>query len=296
MISYNPKFLDNINIFNKEEINLLEKLNKEFSLNNFLTNKSYIDKFGLDFIHTSAQIEGNTYDRFDTITLLEHGRTAGGKKYSDAKMILNLKEAYDLLIVKDLNVSKETLKDIHYILSNEMLRDNERAIPRDEEVIITLCDYVPLSSKEKLDTELNYLFKKYEEIENPYNKAIYLHNNLAYLQYFKDCNKRTARVMLNISLKSNNKMIYIPTGDNISIYLKAITSYYETGKYDTFKEHFINSYQNIIDKIKFVKQVSNQDFKREEVKQSPKSNYQPRNKDKNNDKDILTESDKSQER
>jgi len=286
MISYNPKFLDNINIFNEEEINLLEKLNKEFSLNNFLTNKSYIDKFGLDFIHTSAQIEGNTYDRFDTITLLEHGRTAGGKKYSDAKMILNLKEAYDLLIVKDLNVSKETLKDIHYILSNEMLRDNERAIPRDEEVIITLCDYVPLSSKEKLDTELNYLLKKYEEIKNPYNKAIYLHNNLAYLQYFKDCNKRTARVMLNISLKSNNKMIYIPIVDDISIYLKAITNYYETGKYDIFKEYFINSYQNTVDKIKFVKQVSNQDFKREEVKPNFKINFEPRNKDKTNDNDI----------
>jgi len=147
MISYNPNFLDNINIFNEEEIALLDKLNKEFSLNNFLMNKSYIDKFGLDFIHTSAQIEGNTYDKFDTITLLEHGRTAGGKKYSDAKMILNLKEAYDLLIVKDLSVSKETLKDIHYILSDEMLRDNERSVPRNEEVIITLCDYVPLSSK-----------------------------------------------------------------------------------------------------------------------------------------------------
>jgi len=273
MISYNPKFLDNINIFNEEEIALLDKLDKEFSLHSFLTNKSYVDKFGLDFIHTSAQIEGNTYDRFDTITLLEHGRTAGGKKYSDAKMILNLKEAYNLLIVKDLNVSKKTLKDIHYTLSNEMLRDNERAVPRDEEVIITLCDYVPLSSKEKLDTELNYLFKKYEEIKNSYNKAIYLHNNLAYLQYFKDCNKRTARVMLNISLKSNNKMIYIPTAENISIYLKAITSYYETGKYDKFKKHFISSYQNVVYKIKFIKQVNNQDLKREKLKSNLKTNF-----------------------
>jgi len=29
----------------------------------------------------------------DTLALLEYGRTAGGKKYSDAKMILNLKTA-----------------------------------------------------------------------------------------------------------------------------------------------------------------------------------------------------------
>ncbi len=117
MITYNPNYLDNIDIFTPKELELLEGLNQQVSLEKFLDNRSFIDKFGLDFIYTSALIEGNTYDKLDTYALIEYGRTAGGKKYSDAKMILNLRDAYERFISQDLKPSKETLKDLHYILS-----------------------------------------------------------------------------------------------------------------------------------------------------------------------------------
>ncbi len=249
MITYNPNYLDNIDIFTPDEIKLLEELNKKVSLEKFLNNKSYIDKFGLDFIHTSALIEGNTYDKLDTQALIEYGRTAGGKKYSDAKMILNLRDAYQMFIAKDLKPSKQALKDLHYILSAEMVAENKRAVPRDSEVVITGCDYIPLATKEKLEDELNYLFKISSTINNPFNKALYVHNNLAYLQYFTDCNKRTARLMLNIVLKDNLNMIFIPDEESIKEYLKSIVSYYETGNYTLFKKYFIISYKKVIEMI-----------------------------------------------
>jgi Fic family protein len=249
MITYDPKYLDNINIFTNKEIETLEELNQKVSLEKFLNNKSYIDKFGLEFIHTSALIEGNSYDKLDTQALIEYGRTAGGKKYSAAKMILNLRTSYEIFITKDLKPVKQTLKDLHYILSAEMLPENQRAVPRDSEVMITGCNYVPLSTKEKLDDELNYLFKVSDTIENPLNKALYIHNNLAYLQYFTDCNKRTARLMLNVVLKDSLKMIYIPDEESVKEYLKSIVSYYETGDYTLFKKYFINSYKKVIEMI-----------------------------------------------
>ncbi len=249
MITYNPAYLDNTNIFTKNELELLEELNREVSLEKFLNNKSYINKFGLDFIHTSALIEGNTYDKLDTQALIQYGRTAGGKKYSDAKMILNLREAYEIFITKDLQPSKETLKDLHYILSTEMIPQHKRATPRDSEVTILGCNYIPLATKEKLDDELNYLFKVADTIENPFNKALYVHNNLAYLQYFTDCNKRTARLMLNIVLKNESKMIYIPDEESVKEYLKSIVTYYETGDYTLFKKYFIRSYKKVIEMI-----------------------------------------------
>lgn len=245
MIAYNPAFLDNVDIFTSNELNALQELSAKVSLDKFLNNKSYVDKFGLDFIHTSALIEGNTYDKLDTQALLEYGRTAGGKKYSDAKMILNLRDAYDMFITQDLEPSKQTLKDLHYILSAEMVAPNQRAVPRDKEVTIAGCNYIPLATKEKLDDELNYLFKISDTIKNPYNKALYIHNNLAYLQYFTDCNKRTARVMLNVVLKSAGLMIYIPDEESVKEYLKSVVSYYETGSYEGFKKYFIDSYQKV---------------------------------------------------
>ena len=249
MITYNPAYLDNTKIFTKNELELLEELNREVSLEKFLNNKSYINKFGLDFIHTSALIEGNTYDKLDTQALIQYGRTAGGKKYSDAKMILNLREAYEIFITKNLQPSKETLKDLHYILSTEMIPQHKRATPRDSEVTILGCNYIPLATKEKLDDELNYLFKVADTIENPFNKALYVHNNLAYLQYFTDCNKRTARLMLNIVLKNESKMIYIPDEESVKEYLKSIVTYYETGDYTLFKKYFIRSYKKVIEMI-----------------------------------------------
>ncbi|MCH9739476.1 MAG: Fic family protein [Epsilonproteobacteria bacterium] len=249
MIPYNPNFLEKTDIFTEEELILLENLNTKVSLQKFLANQSYIEKFGMDFIHTSAKIEGNTYDKHDTYTLLEYGRTAGGKKYSDAKMILNMRDAYDKFIAEELTVNKDTLKDLHYILSNEMVADHERAMPRDSEVTIKASDYIPLATKEKLDDELNYMLKKYESIENPFNRALYIHCNLAYLQYFKDCNKRTARMMLNVSLKSDGQMIYIPNEEKIKEYLVAIVEYYETGNYDKFKRYFIEAYQEVAETI-----------------------------------------------
>ena len=249
MISYNPNYLDNTDIFTPNEIKLLEELNQKVSLEKFLNNKSYIDKFGLDFIHTSALIEGNTYDKLDTQALIEYGRTADGKKYSDAKMILNLRDAYVLFITQDLKPSKQTLKDLHYILSAEMVADNKRAVPRDSEVMITGCNYIPLATKDRLDDELNYLFKISDTIHNPFNRALYIHNNLAYLQYFTDCNKRTARMMLNVVLKDTSNMIYIPDEESVKEYLKSIVTYYETGNYTLFKNYFIKSYKKVIEMI-----------------------------------------------
>ena len=54
MITHNPDYLDNTDIFTPNEIKSLEELNQKVSLGKFLNNKSYIDKFGLDFIYTSA--------------------------------------------------------------------------------------------------------------------------------------------------------------------------------------------------------------------------------------------------
>ena len=256
MITYNSAFLDNIDIFTQNELDYLEKLNQKVPLTKFLNNKSYVDKFGLDFIYTSALIEGNTYDKLDTQVLIQYGRTAGGKKYSDAKMILNLREAYDKLITQDLKPTKNTLKDLHYILSNEMVSKHQRATPRDSEVTIMGSNYIPPATKEKLEDELNYMFKKLKDIDNPFNQALYLHNNLAYLQYFTDCNKRTARIMLNVVLKDNNKMLYIPDEENVKEYLKSIVSYYETGNHDLFKRYFIANYEktiNMIEEIEMAK-------------------------------------------
>ena len=58
-----------------------------------------------------------------------------------------MRDAYELFIKEDLTANKKTLKDLHYILSDEMVADNERAMPRNEEVTIKGCELLKLKLK-----------------------------------------------------------------------------------------------------------------------------------------------------
>jgi len=244
---YNPNTLTYKPIFTKEETVQLDNINKILSLKKFLATQDLVDKFGFDFVYTSAKIEGNTYTKADALTLLDYGRTAGGKRYSEAKMLINLQKAFSFMIKHQLPINKFTLREIHQILSDELVDDNEKGAVRQRGVTIRGTDYLPLSDTIILDQEMDRLFAIYKTIKNPYDKALYLHNNLAYLQYFIDVNKRTARLMMNISLKADGKMILIPRDEYISIYVGSILEYYEEGTYGLSKEFVLKSYQSVAD-------------------------------------------------
>ena len=246
-MNYNKAHLIYKPIFTKEETAQLDKMNETLSLKKFLATQNLIDKFGFDFVYTSAKIEGNTYTKADALTLLDYGRTAGGKRYSEAKMLINLQKAFSFMIKHDLSVSKFTLREIHQILSNELVDDNEQGAVRKRGVIIRGTDYLPLSDHILLEEEMERLLEIYHTIENPYDKALYLHNNIAYLQYFIDVNKRTVRLMMNVSLKSEGKMIMIPKDEYIPIYVGSILEYYEEGSYKLSKEFVLKSYQSVAD-------------------------------------------------
>ncbi len=246
-MKYNPKTLIYKPIFTNEETNILDKINNTLSLEKFLNTQNLVEKFGFDFVYTSAKIEGNSYTKADAITLLDYGRTAGGKRYSEAKMLINLQKSFSFMIRNELPVDKFSLREVHQLLSDELVEDNEKGCVRQRGVTIRGTDYLPIADSFLLEQEMDRLFKIYNTIKNPYDKALYLHNNLAYLQYFIDVNKRTARLMMNVSLKADGKMILIPKDEYIAIYVGSILEYYEEGIYTLSKEFFIKSYQSIAD-------------------------------------------------
>ncbi|GMT39232.1 cell division protein [Helicobacter bizzozeronii] len=242
---YNPQFLDQNNILSPEQRQQLEALN--FDFNTLVAMEGCVNKMRFDFIYSSAQIEGNTYDKLDTLALLEDGLTAGGKKYSDAKMILNLRDAFDFILKEKLPISLETCLDLHAILSQELVSPQNCGRMRNHNITgITGTSYLPLACGDKLYTEMKHLFQQYHAIDNPFERAIYLHNNLCYLQFFEDCNKRTARCMQFLSLKNDNKMPLMLIDDDHAQYKQyrgAIIAYYESGDYSPYVDFFISAYQ-----------------------------------------------------
>jgi len=245
-VNYNPVFLEYKPIFTDDELDTLESINQNISLEKFLKNKNLVEKFGFDFVYTSAKIEGNTYSKADALTLLEYGKTSGGKDYSDAKMLLNLNKAFKYILCdEDCKVDKHKIRTVHQILANDLVEDENLGSVRKQGVLIKGSDYIPLEDSIVLESELDRLLSIYKTINNAYDKALYMHNSLAYLQYFADVNKRTARTMLNLSLKCDKKMLLIPQEELISTYIDGILEYYENGTHIKSKEFFIKSYQKI---------------------------------------------------
>lgn len=255
MIAYNPHFLEPKPIFTSNELEVLDELQEQMSLDYFLQSKTLNAKLGFDFIYSSAQIEGNTYTKAETLSLLEMGITAGGKKYSDALMVLNLRSAFDKIMCNDIKIDRSNLHNIHSIIAKDLVQNQNLGTMRKTSIDgISGCNYLPLESGEKLYGEMGYLFDAYNTISNPFEKAMYLHNNLAYLQYFEDCNKRTARMMQFISLKNDGIMPLVLTQDNRELYTQyrgALVHYYETGDYTLSKEFFIQNYEKMLDYFQY---------------------------------------------
>lgn len=257
-IPYNQDKLFYQPIFSKEELFYLEALN-HYSNSEHLMSPRNIEAFSIEFAYTSAVLEGNTYTPSETQVLLRMGRTANSqKKFEEALMLKNMHKSFDYLVNEVVQGGKDNqrpftylLKNAHYIAS-EMLMDREECgSVRKDVVFIELCSYVPSSISGQLETGLEIIASEYEKIQNPFEKAVYAHQNLAYLQYFTDHNKRTARNMCAYTLMIADKMPVMFTERSAEEYAKAMVHYYESGPadYSMFKEYFIGSYERVCSRM-----------------------------------------------
>lgn len=260
---YNPAYLNHRQIFTSNELNELSALSKEY-FQKYGENHHFLDfvnleDIGINFVYGSARLEGNGYSLLEILTLLKSGQTAGGKSFSDAVMILNLRNSFNLLIKNinnqafknDKRLLKDFIKENHFSIADCLVPNGMAGTIRKNSVHITGTNYQPLSSVSKLDQELDYLTKIATECySNPFEKAIYLHNNIAYLQYFIDGNKRTARTLLAFSLMQDHQFPFLFNESEPSNYINSLIHYYETGDYSEFKKYFIETYRETIDYIK----------------------------------------------
>lgn len=145
---------------------------------------------------------------------------------------------------------KDFIKENHFIIADRLVPNGMAGTVRRNSVNITGTEYIPLDATVKLVQELDYLTKVVtENYSNPFEKAVYLHNNIAF-QYFIDGNKRTARNLLTFSLMKEHQFPFLFNEGKSSDYIDSLIHYYETGDYNEFKKYFIETYRATIDHIK----------------------------------------------
>lgn len=204
----------------------------------------------------SGKIEGNTYTLVETESLLLDNITSE-KRYDDAKMLKNLYNTFisELeYIHKEHNqetIDERTLLRVHTMISNELVDFSESGRYRNRPVRITGTAYIPPKSQTEIITSVNDVFCQADLIDNPIEKAVFVHCNIARIQPFIDGNKRVSRMLEAVVYMNSGLVPPFSTADkDILDYRKAIVHFYESNDYKPYFEFVINKQLERLDLFK----------------------------------------------
>lgn len=237
------KILPKIELFKASELLHLDSLQKKFKKKTKVLSRlefeKELERLAIDLSWKSSQIEGNTYTLLETERLLKQNETASGRTKEEAIMLLNHKEAIDL-IVKHTDylfpLSPSKIEEVHGILIKNLGID--KSIRRGR-VGITGTRYTPLDNEYQINDALRDMCVLVNRKKNIFEKALLTLLLISYIQPFVDGNKRTARIVSNsMFIKHQHCPLSFRTVDSLE-YKKAMLIFYEQNNISCFKEIFI---------------------------------------------------------
>lgn len=240
------------NLFSKQELSTVDKLNKVFqdrmSKSSAKIQQKEFERLTVEFCWKSSHIEGNTYSLLNTERLIKDNIEASGHSHEESTMILNHKRALDFVFsqpdyFKQLSVFK--ILELHSLISENLgISKGLRTSP----VGIVGTIYKPLDNQHQIDEAMQLLVTTLNTIKHPFERAFIAVLMISYIQPFEDGNKRTSRILANAILLSEN---YCPLSyrsvDDVE-YKKAIVLFYEQNSAEYFKRIFIEQFRNAIER------------------------------------------------
>lgn len=208
--------------------------------------KDILQRLLIDLSWNSSRLEGNTYSLLDTERLISIGEVADNKPAKDAQMILNHKDAIEFLVAnpEEIGFNRYTLLNIHALLSNNLLPDpTASGRLRTFGVGIQQSVYTPLGIPQVIVEMFDMMMEKVNQIEDPFEQALFMMVQLPYLQPFDDVNKRASRLAANISLNRKNlvPVSFIDVSD--TLYIKGMLAVYELNNIELIKDVFLWAYE-----------------------------------------------------
>ncbi|MDO8272513.1 MAG: Fic family protein [Gammaproteobacteria bacterium] len=212
--------------------------------------RAILNRLLIDLSWASSQLEGNTYSRLDTRELIEHGRAAKGKAAVETQMILNHKNAIEMLaesggaLKPEATLDRFTIMNLHAALAENLLPNPEdEGNVRQHVVDIGKSVYRPLSVPAQIDETLTVLLHKARQIRDPFEQSFFLMVHLPYLQPFADINKRTSRLAANLPLFRANLCPLTFLGVPEQAYSRAILGVYEMARVELLRDLYVWAYE-----------------------------------------------------
>lgn len=219
--------------------------------------RQILDRLLIDLSWASSRLEGNTYTRLDTKNLIEYGQRAEGKDAAEAQMILNHKNAIELLIedVEEVGFNLFTFQNLHAMLTENLLDNPEdEGRIRSRMVQISGSVFTPLALPQQIEEFFRLLLQKVDAIPDPFEQAFFVMVHLPYLQPFIEGNKRVSRLGANLPLIKHNlcplSFIDVPH----QAYVEGLLGVYELNRFELLRDVFLWTYERSVQQYGAVKQ------------------------------------------
>ena len=207
--------------------------------------RQVLNRLLVDLSWNSSRMEGNGYSLLDATRLIELGEMAEGRGRRDAQMILNHKEAIEILVegAEDMGFNRHTILNLHGALADNLLPD-PGAPGRLRRLAVGIGGSVfhPLEAPQIIEVCFDRILAKASQIEDPFERAFFAMVQLPYLQPFDDVNKRVSRLAANIPLIRANLAPLSFEGVPGELYVQAILGVYELRRTELLRDLFIWAY------------------------------------------------------
>ncbi|HUD43916.1 MAG TPA: Fic family protein [Patescibacteria group bacterium] len=202
-----------------------------------------LERFIIEFAWKSSKIEGNTYSLLDTETLIKQKIEAQGHSKDEATMILNHKQAFDLIFKHKeefRSISVPRITELHNCIVREM---SVTTGIRSNSVGITGTTYLPLDNAWQIQEALEKLVSTLNQTMFPLEKALIAGAMISYIQPFADGNKRTSRMLANAILLANDFYPLSYRSVDETTYKKALILFYEQNSINALKNIYTDQYK-----------------------------------------------------
>ena len=200
----------------------------------------------IDLAWNSSRLEGNTYSLLETDRLLALANSADPARITEARMILNHKDAIEFLVdaPDDIGFNRYTVLNLHALLSYQLLETADmegrlRQIP----VGIGGCAYSPESIPQVVEECFMQILEKASAIRDPLEASFFCMVHLPYLQPFVDVNKRVSRLVANVPLIRENMAPLTFADVPVRDYTDAILAVYELNRLELLVDVFARAYR-----------------------------------------------------
>lgn len=200
----------------------------------------------IDLAWNSSRLEGNTYSLLETDRLLALAGSADPARITEARMILNHKDAIEFLVdaPDDIGFNRYTVLNLHALLAYQLMETTDmegrlRQIP----VGIGGSAYTPESIPQVVEECFMQILEKASAIQDPLEASFFSMVHLPYLQPFVDVNKRLSRLVANIPLIRENMAPLTFADVPVRDYTDAILAVYELNRLELLVDVFARAYR-----------------------------------------------------